>query len=128
MEMTGSFQHMLALICVSMAAYLVNDMTGGQPVYDMLLARSLRLRAKLQKAIHRRRVVAEFTVGTGSALSGRLVREIDWPVHSLLVNVRRGEEEILPQGTLCLQEGDYLYVLMDDADISGLQKLAEEQL
>ena len=29
----------------------------------------------------------------------RLVREIDWPVHSLLVNVRRGEEEILPQGT-----------------------------
>ena len=29
---------------VSMTAYLVSDLTGGQPVYEMLLKRSLRLR------------------------------------------------------------------------------------
>lgn len=127
MEMTGSFQHMLALICVSMAAYLVTDMAGGKPVYDMLLARSLRLRAKIQQALQHRRVVAEFTVGNGSSLAGCLVRDVEWPAHSLLVNVRRSDEEMVPAGDFQLQAGDYLYVLMDDLDIAGLQALAQER-
>lgn len=42
MEMTGSFHHMLPLICVAMAAYMVADITGGRPVYDELLDRSLK--------------------------------------------------------------------------------------
>ena len=42
MEMTGSFHHMLPLICVAMAAYMVADITGGRPVYDELLERSLK--------------------------------------------------------------------------------------
>lgn len=42
MEMTGSFQHMLAMIVVSLVAYLVSDLTGGKPVYDELLNRMLK--------------------------------------------------------------------------------------
>ncbi len=42
LEMTGSFQHMLALMVVSLTAYLVSDITGGRPVYDELLERALR--------------------------------------------------------------------------------------
>lgn len=42
MEMTGSFQHMLALLAVSLSAYVVSDLTGGRPVYDELLERMLR--------------------------------------------------------------------------------------
>ena len=42
MEMTGSFHHMLPLICVAMAAYMVADITGDRPVYDELLERSLK--------------------------------------------------------------------------------------
>ncbi|WP_294154782.1 ClC family H(+)/Cl(-) exchange transporter [uncultured Selenomonas sp.] len=51
MEMTGSFSHMLPLILVSMTAYLVSDLTGGQPVYEMLLKRSLRLRDRARARI-----------------------------------------------------------------------------
>ena len=42
MEMTGSFQHMLALLIVSLSAYAVSDLTGGRPVYGELLGRLLR--------------------------------------------------------------------------------------
>ena len=42
MEMTGSFQHMLALLIVSLSAYAVADLTGGRPVYAELLGRMLR--------------------------------------------------------------------------------------
>ena len=56
MEMTGSFAHMLPLVLVSMTAYLVSDFTGGKPVYEMLLHRSLairdRVRARFQAKAH----------------------------------------------------------------------------
>ena len=42
MEMTGSFQHMLALLIVSLSAYAGADLTGGRPVYVQLLGRMLR--------------------------------------------------------------------------------------
>ena len=51
MEMTGSFAHMLPLILVSMTAYLVSDLTGGRPVYAMLLSRSLALRDRARARI-----------------------------------------------------------------------------
>ena len=128
MEMTGSFQHMLALICVSMAAYLVTDMAGGRPVYDELLDRSLRLRERIQRVVRRRRVVAEFLVGEGSQLAGVRVQDAAWPSGCLLVNLRRGEQEFTPKGGFRLAAGDYLYVFTDDTDIGRLQALAAEQL
>lgn len=41
LEMTGSFQHMLALLVVSLTAYVISDLTRGRPVYDELLDRAL---------------------------------------------------------------------------------------
>ena len=43
MEMTGSYQHLLSLMLVSMTAFLVAEWAGSEPVYDMLLNRSLGL-------------------------------------------------------------------------------------
>jgi H+/Cl- antiporter ClcA len=43
MEMTGSYQHLLSLMLVSMTAFLVAEWAGSEPVYDMLLNRSLML-------------------------------------------------------------------------------------
>jgi H+/Cl- antiporter ClcA len=51
MEMTGSFAHLLPLILVSMTAYLVSEIAGGAPVYEMLLARSLRLRERARQRL-----------------------------------------------------------------------------
>jgi H+/Cl- antiporter ClcA len=40
-EMTGSFEHLPALITVSMTAYIVADLLKSRPIYDQLLNRVL---------------------------------------------------------------------------------------
>ena len=126
MEMTGSFEHMLALIIVSMTAYLVSDLTGGVPVYDMLLSRSLAVREKIARRIRHRRILLEVSVGVKSALDGAEVAKTLWPSGCVLVNVRRGPQEIAPRDDLRLQAGDELFVLTDADDTAALQALAAE--
>ena len=128
MEMTGSFSHMLALILVSMAAYLTADVLKGEPVYEMLLARLLRLRAKLRQSPAHHRVITELIVGEGSRLDGKTIAGISWPEDCLLVQVRRGETELVPSGPLTLKSGDYVYALTDEEDIAELEDLAEERV
>lgn len=128
MEMTGSFHHMLALIFVSIIAYLTVDALKGEPVYDMLLERLLRTRAKIRQVMAHHRTIAEFIVGEGSRLDGKTIAEISWPEDCLLVQVRRGETELIPTGPLVLQSGDFVYALADDADIAELEDLAEERI
>ena len=127
MEMTGSFQHLVALIFVSLAAYLTADFLKGQPVYDALLLRSLRRERQIAQRLSTHRAVAEFVVGVGSALDGALVREVAWPKDSLLVNVRRGELEMVPHGDFRLAAGDFLYVFAEDREIAALQAAAEPE-
>ncbi len=128
MEMTGSFHHMLALIFVSITAYLTADVLRGEPVYDMLLERLLRARAKIHQVMAQHRTIAEFIVGEGSRLDGKTVASISWPEECLLVQVRRGETELVPTGPLVLQSGDFVYALADDGDIAELEELAEERI
>ena len=128
MEMTGSFHHMLALIFVSITAYLTADVLKGAPVYDMLLERLLRARTKIHQVMAHHRTIAEFIVGEGSSLDGKTIAEISWPEECLLVQVRRGETELIPTGPLVLQSGDFVYALADDGDIAELEELAEERV
>ena len=128
MEMTGSFHHMLALIFVSITAYLTADALKGEPVYDMLLERLLRARAKIHQVMAQHRTIAEFIVGESSRLDGKTVASVSWPEECLLVQVRRGETELLPTGPLTLQAGDFVYALTDEADIAALEELAQESI
>ncbi|MBR1420721.1 MAG: ClC family H(+)/Cl(-) exchange transporter [Selenomonadaceae bacterium] len=42
MEITGTFDCLMNVLCVSMIAFLISDLAGGIPAYDALLNRSLR--------------------------------------------------------------------------------------
>ena len=128
MEMTGSFEHMLAIITVAMSAYMVTDMTGGQPVYDMLLARSLRIRDHIRKHMRRHRVAVELVAGAGSSVVGRRIGDIAFPKHVVLVNVRRGMSEHVPSSDFELIPGDYLYFLTDDTDVACLTAMVKERI
>ena len=125
MEITGSFEHLLAVVCVAAAAVLVNDLTGGRPVYDELYERSRRLREG-EAAKRGRHVMAEIHVGAGSRLANRTIAAIPWPPRAHVLNVRRGSEELLPQGSLRLLAGDFLYVLTDERDLHALEQAASE--
>ncbi len=115
-EMTGSFQHLLALITVSMMAYVMSDILQAKPIYEQLLTRSLARKGDVVSiGAHDKKVIAEVAVCMGSELDGKQIKNISWPDNSLLINIKRGESEIIPKGDTVLISGDYLYVVINES-------------
>ena len=108
-------------------AYVVAELLGGQPIYEALLLKQLRNRHRGPEAeTGGSRTVIEVPVGSGSQLENRRISEIPWPPHALLVDVKRGDRQIIPDGSVLLRPGDYLYILADEQSVPALMKLGEE--
>ncbi len=120
-EMTGSFNHLLSLAIVSIAAYIVADLLGSKPIYESLLEKILQKQGeKVSIGNNKHKSILEFAICMGSNLDGELIKDIKWPSHCLLVAVKRGEQEIIPRGDTALYAGDYLIVLTNDDRVSKI--------
>lgn len=127
MEMTGSFDHMLSLIVISMTAYLVVDIAKSKPIYEELLERSLTYCGKSPAHIvSQKRMLIEVVVCIGSKLDGKQVKNINWPLHCLVVSIKRGEIELVPKGDTRIITGDYLYVMVNADQIPKIHELTGE--
>ncbi|MDR3563727.1 MAG: H(+)/Cl(-) exchange transporter ClcA [Negativicutes bacterium] len=125
-EMTGSFSHLLEMIAICMVAYVVADIAKSQPIYDVLLDRLIRQKKPLSSTAVSKRTVVELVVCLDSRLDGQQVKEIEWPADSLLVCIRRGNKELVPQGETTLFAGDYLYVSVNEEKAKEIKIIAEE--
>ncbi|MCR5176009.1 MAG: chloride channel protein [Anaerovibrio sp.] len=125
MEMTGSFEHLLPLICVSMTAYMTADLTGGKPVYEELLNRSLNKADGSQDHHLGRRITLEVLVESGSPADKSRIMDVDWPVDTVIVNIKRNSQRIVPRDNIQLLAGDYIYVLINEMEIVSVRKLVE---
>lgn len=127
MEMTGSYEHLLVLCTASMIAWVVAQLCGGQPIYGELLNRSL---AKKRPALPlaERQNVLELTVASGSAADGKCIKKIPWPAHVAVIDIRRGKQEIIPDFSVRIQAGDYIYVLTDTVEgAERVRRLIEQE-
>ncbi|VBB07832.1 chloride channel voltage gated [Lucifera butyrica] len=125
-EMTGSFRHLPELITICMIAYVTADFVKAEPIYESLLERMLQRGLPAVTKTAPPRTVMEIVVCLGSKLDGRIIKEIDWPPHCLLVCVRRGEREIVPKGDTELVAGDYLFVSANEDCAVDIKTLAED--
>ncbi len=122
-EMTGSFNHLLPVIIVSMAAYVCSDIFKGKPIYDELLQRILlKKEENFQKAEIQKKILLEFAVCLGSEIDQHQVKDVKWPSNCLLVGIRRGEAEIIPNGVTTILAGDYLSILANEAHAAKINK------
>lgn len=113
-ELTGSMDSLLAASIVSIVAYVVANITRTDPFYERLLGNLLDVTAKTPRVRHKKeKVLHDYTVGAGSLLEGRCLRDIDWPRGSMIVTVYRAGTEIVPNGDTRLQALDDLLVIMD---------------
>lgn len=114
-EMTGSFNHLLPLITVSMTAYLVCDILRSEPIYEVLLGRILKAKDHTKFAIeNQNKMILEIPVCLGSQIANKKIKDINWPLDCLIVGLKRGREEIIPQGNTRIYSGDYLIVLTSE--------------
>jgi H+/Cl- antiporter ClcA len=126
-EMTGSFSHLMTLAMAAAVSYVVAEFLGSEPIYEALLLRQLKNRKEEpEEETLDSRTIIEVPVGSGSQLENRRISEIAWPPRVLLVDVKRGDRQIIPDGSLVLRPGDYLYILADEKSVPALMALGEE--
>ncbi len=115
-EMSGSLVHLLPVAACSFLALLISDLLKTEPIYEALLERFVEKNGK-KLPVEEKGDLQEFSVVHGSSLCGKMIKHIKWPKGVLIVNIRRGAKEIIPQGDTMILPGDYLIVLTaDEAD------------
>ncbi len=62
----------------------------------------------------------------GSLLEGKKIKEVEWPAHCLIVGVKRGGVELIPNGDTKLLTGDYLIVLSNENYASEVRECLSE--
>ncbi len=70
----------------------------------------------------------ELFVHPEATAAGRPVRDIGWPVRTILTTIRRGGEVVMPTGDTVLEAGDEVIVLTDPSSIGQVRTLVEEPI
>lgn len=120
MEMTGSYQQLLSLAIAAMVAFVVAELCHSKPIYEELLHRSLAANQPRPEVMKQRNLV-ELAVCDGSQVAHKLLKDIKWPQRVLVIEIRRGEEQITPNGDALIMPGDFIYVLAENAVAEKLQ-------
>ena len=126
-EMTGSFYHLMILGMASAIAYIVAQLCGSEPIYEALLMRSLKSHSTPEpNTVKRERNIIEVPVSSGSQIENKKVQDIPWPGHTLLVDVKRGSEQLIPDANTVIRAGDFLYVLAETENAEEVQALGSD--
>lgn len=117
-ELTGSLDALLSLSIVSVFAYVTANLLQIDPYYEHLLARFL---GTSTDETHEHwgghgRQIHSYVVEASCNAANKAISEIPWPEHALVISVRRHGHELLPNGSLILEEGDRILVLMDEKE------------
>ncbi len=123
MEMTASYQQLLSLAIAAMVAFVIAELCQSKPIYEELLNRMLQ-KDRPEHDVLEQRNVLELAVCSGSAIANKFIKDIPWPANTLLVDVKRGEQQIVPTGDTRLLPGDFIYALTENEHAEELQAMA----
>ena len=131
-EMVGSLLHLMPLAVVAFIALLVDELLGGRPIYDVLAEGVYASEHGGKSEVCGREDQLTVPVYESSQLVDKKVADIKWPKDTLVKMIRRGSEEIIPNGQTIIAAGDML-VLAVDSNQRGyvydqLKKLQEVEL
>lgn len=120
-EMVGSLSHMLAFCLVAIVSYLTAELLGSLPIYESLLERLLsRSTQELDDSIEEK-TVTEFTIALNASICGKKLKDIVLPEKVLIVSVKRGATEFIPNGKTSLSGGDRITVLCDKSNLATVK-------
>jgi len=123
-EMTGGFSHLMILGMASAIAYIVAQSCGSRPIYEALLLKSMgNHHSSDSNTITKERTIVEVLVSSGSLMDNKKTKDIPWPPHTLVVDVKRGNEQIIPDKNTQIRAGDFLYVLTETESTEKVRSL-----
>lgn len=120
-ELTGSLEALLSVSVVSVLSYVTANLTGVDPFYEHLLGNLLGATQNRKEPGSNgsgatpagEKVLHTITVGAGSKVEGKRLRDIEWPSSTRIVLISRANRDITPTGDTVLESLDECLVLMD---------------
>lgn len=120
-EMTGSFDHILSLCMVSITSYLVAEICKCKPIYESLFERMISSNlVEKDSSYVEEKSLYQFIVNHNSKIVNMHIKDIDMPFHSLIVSIKRLDEEIIPKGDTIIKSGDTITVLTDNRNLKNI--------
>lgn len=116
LEMTGNFDHLLALVTVSVIAYYITDLLGLEPIYEILYEKMAK-DVPSEKVEPSKKTIITVPVTGESELDGKRICEIKWAEDILVVAIIRNEHEIIPKGNTKIEAGDRITILLPEKKV-----------
>lgn len=116
-EMSGTLTQLLPLALVSFVSYIVADLLHSEPIYESLLKRLLKTHQVPIDHEITDKTLLSFVVEMGSLVENKKISDIEWPTTCLLVSIKHGNGERIPNGDTVIRLGDQVVIVIDEASI-----------
>lgn len=115
-EMSGSTEALVAMIIVSLIAYIVPTLLGNEPIYESLYDRLLLTKNREYVKKPSKHVLSEYVVPLDCNFINFKIKDIPFPKNAIVVSVIRNGKYIIPSEDFNIQYSDQINILTDVND------------
>lgn len=125
-EMSGSTESLVAMIIVSLIAYVVPTLLGNEPIYESLYDRLLLTKNQEYVKKPSEHVLSEYLVPLDCNYINFKIKDIPFPKNAIVVSVIRNGKHIVPTQDFKINYSDQIQVLSDKNDYPFVREEIEE--
>ena len=125
-EMSGSTESLVAMVIVSLIAYVVPTLLGNEPIYESLYDRLLLKKNREFVKKPSKHVLSEYIVPLDCNYVNFKIKDIPFPKNAIVVSVIRNGKYVIPTEDFQIRYGDQIHILSDVNDYPFIREEIEE--
>ncbi|MBR1610729.1 MAG: ClC family H(+)/Cl(-) exchange transporter, partial [Methanobrevibacter sp.] len=125
-EMSGSTESLVAMVIVSLIAYVVPTLLGNPPIYESLYDRLLMSKNREFIKKPSKHVLSEYIVPLDCNYINFKIKDIPFPKNAIVVSVIRNGKYVIANEDLNIKYGDQIQILADVNDYPFIREEIEE--
>ena len=125
-EMCGSTESLVAMIIVSLIAYVVPTILGNEPIYESLYDRLLLNKNREFVKKPSKHVLSEYVVPLDCDYINFKIKDIPFPKNAIVVSVIRNGKYIIPTEDFSIKYSGQVQILTDVNDYPYVREEIEE--
>ena len=125
-EMCGSTESLVAMIIVSLIAYVVPTLLGNEPIYESLYDRLLLTKNREFVRKPSKHVLSEYVVPLDCNFINFKIKDIPFPKNAIVVSVIRNGKYVIPTEDFHIKYSDQVNILTDVNDYPYVKEEIEE--
>ncbi|WP_458405280.1 chloride channel protein [Methanobrevibacter sp.] len=125
-EMSGSTESLVAMVIVSLIAYVIPTLLGNEPIYESLYDRLLLNKNREYVKKPSKHVLSEYIVPLNCNYINFKIKDIPFPKNAIVVSVIRNGKYIIAKEDFKIQYSDQIQILADSNDYPFIREEIEE--